>query len=185
MPVHCSSWTRARLHAQGWAWSAAWLQWDRSLAASCSVCAKHGTDAQLTLKGTVYRSGRAIAESVSVTPRLHLNFSPCLSALYLLQLSCKSSGWCPPLVPLGRFSTSKYSHTGLRFNCFMLVCFFLPLHVSTDACAVSEPFGVGVVASRALVQAGETLNQHFISSPEYSLAKEQVSIHWKSFNLVE
>lgn len=126
MPVHCSSWTRARLHAQGWAWSAAWLQWDRSLAASCSVCAKHGTDAQLTLKGTVYRSGRAIAESVSVTPRLHLNFSPWLSALYLLQPSCKSSGWCPPLVPLGRFSTSKYSHTGLRFNCFMLVCFFFP-----------------------------------------------------------
>lgn len=83
------------------------------------------------------------------------------------------------------FFTSKYAHTGLRFDCFMLVCFFFPLHVGMDACAVSEPFGVGVVASRALVQAGETLNQHYISSPEYSLAKEQVSIHWKSFNLIE
>lgn len=46
----------------------------------------------------------------------------------------------------------------------MFVGFFL--RVSTDAYTVSEPIGVGVVASSALVQACDTLNTHCIASTE-------------------
>lgn len=63
--------------------------------------------------------------SCCVTPRLHLNFLPCLSASYLLQLSCKSSGWCPPLVPLGRFSLQSIPTQDfvLTASCY---CVFFP-----------------------------------------------------------
>lgn len=53
------------------------------------------------------------------------------------------------------------------------LCFSFFLRVGTDAYAPSEPFGVGMVASCALV------NQHYIHRKQPS-DRTQVSVNWKS-----
>lgn len=86
-------------------------------------------------------------------------FTGYMNELVIELLSFKTASHVLHLASLLFFS-SKYSHRGLRFDHFM--------SGFSDVFTVSEPFGVGVVASCLLVQAGKTLNQHDIISTENS-----------------